>query len=600
MKYSLRSLKKGVWFLKLAIVLCFGLFPMTVLSQDISLFKQFNGRHDFVTIGNTLNIEENGVDGPCIILTGSSAALDISAEVGVIAAYLYWAGSGVVDPEVMINGQAVTRSRTFSDALDDVRVFFSAFADVTDIVRNTGNGVYTFSGMDLNTAISPFCTTGTNFGGWAIVVVLEGEDLPVRQLNVYDGLQSVPTNIDIALTNLNVIDTEGAKIGFLAWEGDDGISVNESLRINGNSIGNPPLNPENNAFNGTNSFTGASDLYNMDIDFYNIQDNIAVGDTEALIQLSSGQDFVMVNNIITVLSSLLPDANVQIDEVAIACDERTVVLRYAVSNLMSTQELPDGVPITIYANDTLLETTATSNILEIGDSEAFTTLVIIPESVPDAFTLRIIVDEAGEFPETDDSNNEATIPITIASSPVVSPIPTLVACDEGFDTSSFDLTGISIDLESGAAIEGYYESGSDAVLVENAITFPENYTNASSPQVIYLRIENVLCFTVESFTIEVENCPPFVPRGFSPNADGFNDTFEIPGLKDVFEGYRLLIYNRYGIKVYEGDSDSPDWDGSSQAKGNQSGVLPVGTYFYVLDLNDAEYEILTGWVYLNR
>ena len=46
--------------------------------------------------------------------------------------------------------------------------------------------------------------------------------------------------------------------------------------INGNLIANPPLNPENNAFNGTNSFTGASDLYNMDLDVYNIQNNIHI------------------------------------------------------------------------------------------------------------------------------------------------------------------------------------------------------------------------------------------------------------------------------------------------------------------------------------
>ena len=59
-----------------------------------------------------------------------------------------------------------------------------------------------------------------------------------------------------------------AKIGFTAWEGDSNLAVNETLRVNGNIISNPPLNPEENAFNGTNSFTGSSQLYNMDLDFY--------------------------------------------------------------------------------------------------------------------------------------------------------------------------------------------------------------------------------------------------------------------------------------------------------------------------------------------
>jgi hypothetical protein len=97
----------------------------------------------------------------------------------------------------------------------------------------------------------------------------------------------------IILNSLNVID-EDARIGFVAWEGDQFISVNETLRVNGNPLSNPPLNPVNNAFNGTNSLS-SNTLYNMDLDVYNIQNNIKIGDTSAKIQLTSGQDFVMIN-----------------------------------------------------------------------------------------------------------------------------------------------------------------------------------------------------------------------------------------------------------------------------------------------------------------
>jgi hypothetical protein len=60
------------------------------------------------------------------------------------------------------------------------------------------------------------------------------------------------------------------------------------------------------AFNGTNSFTGSTSLYNMDLDVYTIQNNINIGDTSAQIQLTSGQDFVMINAIVTKLNSQLP------------------------------------------------------------------------------------------------------------------------------------------------------------------------------------------------------------------------------------------------------------------------------------------------------
>jgi len=135
-------------------------------------------------------------------------------------------------------------------------------------------------------------------------------------------MQSIPNEITITLNSLNVIDNQDARIGFVAWEGDKNIAVNESLLINGNLIDNPPLNPGNNAFNGTNSFTGASDLYNMDLDVYNIQNNIHIGDTKANIKLTSGQDFVMINAIVTKLNSQLPDATIKINQINKTCNSK--------------------------------------------------------------------------------------------------------------------------------------------------------------------------------------------------------------------------------------------------------------------------------------
>src|SRR5690606_12942477 len=157
-----------------------------------------------------------------------------------------------------------------------------------------GNANYTVSQLDVSNVIELYCPNRTNFAGWAILIVYKNESLPINQLNVYDGLQFVSqlqSELNISLPSLNVIDNEDAKIGFIAWEGDKNISVNETLRVNDVIISNPPLNPENNAFNGTNSITGSNQLFNMDLDIYNIQDNISVGDASADIQLTSGQDF---------------------------------------------------------------------------------------------------------------------------------------------------------------------------------------------------------------------------------------------------------------------------------------------------------------------
>ncbi|WP_340077918.1 gliding motility-associated C-terminal domain-containing protein [Leptobacterium sp. I13] len=102
-----------------------------------------------------------------------------------------------------------------------------------------------------------------------------------------------------------------------------------------------------------------------------------------------------------------------------------------------------------------------------------------------------------------------------------------------------------------------------------------------------------------------ENSCFVFPNAFSPNGDGFNDTFEIPILAS-FPNFRMQIFNQYGSKVYDyrhdGSSTPQWWDGTSNnglTVSSNEGV-PVGTYFYIIEFNDGEREPIDGWVYLNR
>jgi len=85
-----------------------------------------------------------------------------------------------------------------------------------------------------------------------------------------------------------------------------------------------------------------------------------------------------------------------------------------------------------------------------------------------------------------------------------------------------------------------------------------------------------------------------VPSGFTPNGDGINDLFIIPGMSG-YTSIRLTIFNRYGNLVYESDQYENDWDGTSSKNG---GELPDGTYFYVLELDGG--ERYNGYVQINR
>uniref|UniRef100_UPI0035699EBB Ig-like domain-containing protein n=1 Tax=Mangrovibacterium sp. TaxID=1961364 RepID=UPI0035699EBB len=87
---------------------------------------------------------------------------------------------------------------------------------------------------------------------------------------------------------------------------------------------------------------------------------------------------------------------------------------------------------------------------------------------------------------------------------------------------------------------------------------------------------------------------------FSPNGDGANDRFYIECI-EKYPNNHLKIYNRWGNVVYTANGYANEWDGSSNGRAtfNESTGLPVGTYYYILNLGDGS-EPLVGWLYLNR
>ena len=76
-----------------------------------------------------------------------------------------------------------------------------------------------------------------------------------------------------------------------------------------------------------------------------------------------------------------------------------------------------------------------------------------------------------------------------------------------------------------------------------------------------------------------------VPNVISPKSvDGSNDKFVIPYLELYQENY-LVIFDRWGRKVFEAQPYQNDWDGGKNAD---------GTYFYILELNDENNKVFKG------
>lgn len=503
--------------LRLLLLLILPLAASGQTSVPIELFQQFNGRYDYVAFGATLNVGENtGGDPPtpCEALEFTQADLNLAADQTLVAALLYWAGSGEGDFDVKFNGQAITAERTFNYVMTNgINTYFAGYADVTDIVADAGNGTYTME--DLTPDLDPdiYCAPNgntTNFGGWAVHVIYQDPDLPLNQINVFDGMDGVflfNPFIEFELTELNVLDNQGAKIGFLAWEGDAALANNETLSINGNILSNPPLNPADNAFNGTNSFTGEDDFYNMDIDFYNIENNIQPGDESATIRLTSNQDLVMINNVITVLNNELPDATISIDNVTqpTECGELDITVDYTVYNFNSTDELPAEVLIGFYAGNNFLDFGETTQSLPIGGQESGTIDLTLPESLPSEFLLRAFVDPDDTVEELNESNNADSLTMNILVFPVIEGLTNLQLCDV-VGEEFFDLSLATAEIDPVNTIS-YHSNEDDANNNVSPIPNINNYPNSQNPEEIWIRVANPDCFVVDSFEVEIEICP---------------------------------------------------------------------------------------------
>ena len=574
--------------------------------QNVSLYNQFNGRYDFTFVGNTMNTAENNTSPDLVTTTSSTATLSLNATDVIEKAYLYWAGSGDGDFEVNLNSDVITPDRTFSlvKIYNGVTFsYFSAFKDVTSIIQATGNGDYTLSNLDISAFEELHFQRRTNFAGWAIVIIYKNDMLPLNQINVYDGLQGVPDELSITLSSLNVIDDNNSKVGFVAWEGDSSLAT-EEFRMNGTLLSNA-LNPPDNVFNGTNSITGSSTLYNMDLDIYDIQNNIAIGDTSAEISLSSYQDFVMINTVVTKLNSQLPDATVSIDSVEKQCDSKTIVVNYTVSNLNCTNPLPAATPVSIYINGQIFQTIVTPSEIPIGSSITGQITLILPDTIISNFELKFIVDDIGNgtgiVAELVETNNTSIINDSLWVSPTFNPLENLLVCNEGFTRGIFDFSAYEdlVKTNPGDNVS-FYETLENATADVNPILNPSSYVATTTPKEIFVRVFNQNCFSITSFLLTSRNCPPTVYNFVSANNDATNDNFYIGGLRDIFLNFKLEIYSRWGRLIWTGNQNTEDWDGYVKDGVGRKNA-PDGTYFYLLFLNDIDYpQPLQGFLYLNH
>jgi gliding motility-associated-like protein len=68
-----------------------------------------------------------------------------------------------------------------------------------------------------------------------------------------------------------------------------------------------------------------------------------------------------------------------------------------------------------------------------------------------------------------------------------------------------------------------------------------------------------------------------VSNTFTPNGDGVNDKWSVPGLR-FYEGARVSVFDKAGDRLFYTEIPDQGWDGTYKGK-----QLPIGSYYWVIE-----------------
>jgi gliding motility-associated-like protein len=143
------------------------------------------------------------------------------------------------------------------------------------------------------------------------------------------------------------------------------------------------------------------------------------------------------------------------------------------------------------------------------------------------------------------------------------------------------------------AVQWYFIEGSG--LLSNPFNHECNVTAVEfGKNVLVYEMKKQQCpATRDTAIIIVNTCNEYgdFPNMITPNEDGQNDVWVLDNLNSIYPDCVVRIFNRWGNIVFESEGYLDNWDGTH--KGER---LPMGTYYYTIDLNDAEGSVLKGYV----
>ncbi|MFZ5551912.1 MAG: gliding motility-associated C-terminal domain-containing protein [Bacteroidota bacterium] len=266
-------------------------------------------------------------------------------------------------------------------------------------------------------------------------------------------------------------------------------------------------------------------------------------------------------------------------------DDITIVVNaLPVADAGTDQQICPGDAATLTATgggNYLWSTTETTASISVSpaSTQTYSVLVTNTAGCTDTDSVTVTIYNAGALNANDDSTSvETTLTVTVDAAANDGGTINTVTILSGPSNGTANVSGTNVTYDPN---NGYI--GNDTIVYTICDAFCSTYCDTA---IIVIRV-------TEEIVIDI-------PDGFSPNGDGINDEFVIPGLSKYPEN-ELWIYNRWGELIFHAKPYNNDWGGeTNNPKRVVSGDEVIdGTYFYILKLTPSE-EALRGSLELRR
>ncbi|HEX8331666.1 MAG TPA: gliding motility-associated C-terminal domain-containing protein, partial [Segetibacter sp.] len=176
------------------------------------------------------------------------------------------------------------------------------------------------------------------------------------------------------------------------------------------------------------------------------------------------------------------------------------------------------------------------------------------------------------------SNLTCVLPEPVSSKRIILTVDTPAVIHIRPDTTIFSGSSIRLNTTTSGTVASYQWSPSATLnnfTVASPVATPTTTTTYKVTAVTPGECRTTAEVTISTIT-EIK-----ITNAFSPNGDGINDVWNIPGLS-FYANCTVQIFNRYGQVVFQSTGYDKPWEGTSNGK-----QVPIGTYYYIINTDQA-------------